>query len=460
MMFQKTTAVALAGIGAWIVFAAITWAVGAPFGHDESQYAIAARDMLAGEEPRWFFLSRGMSVVAAPGIWLGASERALRLAPLLLGVGFIVAAYVLARRIVGAASAAWAVVVLASSAKIARLSTDLLSDLPAAACLLAAVAVIVDEVDREGGARWRLVLAAPLLAAALYLRYGSAVPIAVIIVASIAVGARTLARRPQPAIATALVFCVLLVPHFLDSHATTGSPLGILLESRTVPQQQHIADGLVTYLTSNPFVYYGWLTPFVLVAGVLALRMRDRRRLLAWLIGVGSLVAMGLTTHGMLRYIVFSVAILVILGTDQVRHWLAMAPPRLGRTVSIALALTLAAIWLLIASKRFHADDYRQHRMRGTLAAAKAIRADAAGAPCTVIGYHSTQLEWYSGCSTRLALDPGEAHRRDERVYLVRDHTPTWAPMRQPVFSEFLGSVRVLAVEPFVVEVARLDPPR
>ena len=38
-----------------------------------------------------------------------------------------------------------------------------------AAALLAALAVIVDEIDREAGPRWRLMGAAPLLAAAFYL---------------------------------------------------------------------------------------------------------------------------------------------------------------------------------------------------------------------------------------------------------------------------------------------------
>ena len=104
MRTQVTTAIALAGIGAWLVFALVTWAAGAPLGHDEAQYAISANELLAGEDQRWFYLSPGMNAVAAPGIWLGASERALRVAPLVLSVGFIVATYVVGRRVVGAAT--------------------------------------------------------------------------------------------------------------------------------------------------------------------------------------------------------------------------------------------------------------------------------------------------------------------------------------------------------------------
>lgn len=459
MASRWTTLTALAGLGAWVVFTLITWLGNAPLGHDESQYAIAARDVLAGDELRWFYLSRGMNGVAAPGIWLGGSEAAMRFLPFLFGIGFVLATYWVARRVVGAVSAAWALVVLASSRGIVRLGTDLLSDTPAAACLLGAFAIIVDEVDREDGPRWRLLWAAPLLAAALYIRYGSAVFIAVIVVASIIVGARTMVRRIAPVLATAVLFLVLLIPHFWEANRVAGGPLGILLASRGVPQQDGILDGLRTYLTSNPFRYYGLLTPFVLVAGVVALRIRNRRRLLAWLVGIGAFIGMGLTTHGMLRYILFPVAILVVLGTDQLRTWLAPLP----RAVKALVVALLAVAYFLAIIRQPHADDSRRFRMRGTLAAARAIRADAQGRPCTVIGYHFTQLEWYSGCRAPLILDgnsAAEAHARGDLVYLVRDYTPTWVPAWQPMFTDYPGTFRHILALPAVTEVVHLSASR
>lgn len=454
--------IALAGAVAWLGFALYTWAGAAPLGHDESQYAIAARDALDGEPVRWFYLSRGMIVIAAPGIWLGETEHALRLLPLVIGVGFVAATWLFARRTVGAVSAAWALVVLAGSPTVVRLGTELLSDLPAAVCLIAALAVIVDEIDRPDGARWRLVLAAPLLAAALYVRYGSTVPIAVIVASSIVVGARTLARRPLPVIATALAFLVLLAPHFIQAHAETGSPLGILLASRGVPQQEHIADGLVTYLGSNPFRYYGTLTAPAMLAGLVALRLRDRRRLLAWLVGVGSLVAMGLTTHAQPRYILISITILVVLGTGQIVSWLAAAPRSLRRVIAAILAILLAAVWLKLLSRQPIAIAGRRHGMRATLAAAAVIRADARGAPCMLVGYDFTQLEWYSGCRAPLVMDANaiaQAHATKTRSYAVRDYTPRWAAAPQPVFTELPGRIQILLVRPVEVEVARFDPP-
>jgi 4-amino-4-deoxy-L-arabinose transferase-like glycosyltransferase len=458
---RRATLIALVGVGAWLAMTTITWLGRAPLGHDESQYALAAKDLLAGDPARWFYLSRGMNAIAVPGVLLGGGELALRFLPLLLGAAFIVAMYWLGRRTVGATSAAWAILVLGSSRTISRLGTDLLSDMPAAALLLAAFAILVDEVDRRDGPRWRILCVAPLLAAAFYVRYGSVIPIAVMVVCSLVVGARSMLRRPLPVIATAALFLVLLVPHFLEAKQLSGSALGILLWSRAVPNQGDIPSGLTTYLTSNPFRYYGLLTPLPLVAGVLAFQVRDKRRLLAWLVGIGSFVAMGLTTHGMLRYILVPVAILVVLGTDLILRGLVRVPGRARTVVSGVLVLALVVVWALNFRRQLTAGNYRRDRLRGALVAAEVIRADAAGRPCSVLGHTYTQLEWYSGCNAPLILAPqsaAEALAAGRIVYLVRDHTPSYFPKWNPVFAEMPGAVHVL-VENADVEVARLSPP-
>jgi 4-amino-4-deoxy-L-arabinose transferase-like glycosyltransferase len=443
-------AIALAAVSAWIATALVTWVQRAPLGHDEAQYALAARDHLAGLPPRWFYVSRGMDALAIPGLWLGGTEGTLRLVPLLGGIGFVGALWLLARRTVGRPGAAWALAIVVGTRAIARRSTDLLSDMPAAACLVAALAIIVDEIDREDGARWRIVLVAPLLAAALYVRYGSAVPIAIIVVASLATGARTLRRRPAPVLATVALFLVLLVPHFVSAYVQTGSPLGILLASRGVPHQAHVYEGLVTYLTSNPLQYYGIAAAFAMIAGLTALRGADPRRLLVWLVGVGSLVAMGLTTHAMTRYVMLSIALLVVLGAGQLVRWLESAIWH-QRRLWIVLGLgALATIWLLLTIRQAGSGTYRRGTMRGTLVAAQVIRGDARGRPCTVIGYQSTQLEWYSGCRTT-------ASATGELTYVVRDHSPGWIVGRQPVLAELPGVPFTLFRLP-ALEVVRLDP--
>src|SRR5215207_4042871 len=101
------------GLTAWIAGAVAIWLSAPPLGHDESQYAISAKDLLAGEPERLFNLSKGMTFVALPGVLAGGSELALRFVPLLLGVGFVLAAWQVARRAFGEATAAWTVVALA-----------------------------------------------------------------------------------------------------------------------------------------------------------------------------------------------------------------------------------------------------------------------------------------------------------------------------------------------------------
>src|SRR5262245_49781322 len=115
MARRQLLALFAAGLGAWIVNAAILWLSGAPLGHDEAQYALAAKDALAGESPRWFYLSKGMTLVAAPGVAAGGSEIALRTMPFLFGIGFVLALAQVARAAFGPAGnagaeiAAWTV---------------------------------------------------------------------------------------------------------------------------------------------------------------------------------------------------------------------------------------------------------------------------------------------------------------------------------------------------------------
>lgn len=451
--------VTLVGVGAWLVVALAGWWSNAPLGHDEAQYAISTRESIAGGELRWFYLSSGMHAIARPGIWLGGSELALRFMPLLLGVGFVLAAWSVARRCVSPLSAGIALLVLAGTRGVARYSSDLLSDLPSAAAMLAALAVILDEVDRETGPRWRIVIAAPLLASAIYVRYGSVVPVAVIVVATLAVGARVVVRRPWPVIATAGLFIALLVPHFVQATALTGSPLGILLASSSVPQERYFAEGLVSYLTHQPFKLYGLLAPIAMLAGVVSVRRHDRRRLLAWIVAVASLVALGIVTHAQSRYVLLSIAILVALGVEQIRDWLAMLPAQIGRAAGVVLLGATVIVWLLMVRSQYRAPDVRRVGARGTLTAAAVIRRDAGGAPCMVLGYHYTQLEWYSGCRAPLVMSEGEARgalARGERVYLVRDYLPSWASAPQPELSGRTWPLFMLAGE---LEVARLLPP-
>lgn len=448
---RRTTAIVFGlGLAGWLASAVLLWS--APvLGHDEAQYAIAAHDWLAGNPVRWVYLSYGMNLVAAPGVLAGGGEQALRVLPLLLGVGFLVAGAHLARKVTSARTAAWLVATFAGTLSIAKRSSELLSDLPAAACLLVALALIVDELDRDTGPRWRVVFTAPLFAAAFYLRYGSCIPIAMIGLAAIAFGWRSIARRPLPALATVALLTALLVPHLAYAIRETGKPLGIMLESTTVIGSG-IGASLVVYLTSNPFAYYGFTAP-ILAGGIASIiQIRDRRRAFLWTVALLDLVAVGLTPTPQARYIVTAMVLFGMLGIDAIDHLLASRPPRVRVAVAALAGIALLASWAetIIAVHRLASTS--SERYAPTLLAASAIRRDTAGQPCEVICRHTTQLAWYSGCANALDASP-ESIRRAHVYVIIEPHGE-----HQPDLQGLPSPKLVTVLDDPTVTVTRVDP--
>jgi hypothetical protein len=442
-----------AGLAAWLAAAAIVWLAAPPLGHDEAQYAVAARDAIAGAPVRWLYLSVGIDAIALPGVLAGGGEIALRLVPAAIGIAFVLAAARLARGAFGEATAAWTVAVIAASFPIARRAAELLSDLPAAACLLAAAAILTAELAREPAPRWRLVLAAPCLAAAFYLRYGSALAIAAIGGAAIVAGWRAVLRRPWIAAAAIALFALLLVPHLLASIAATGSALGVLRTSGDAIETPDAARAIATYATANPLLYYGPVTAPAMLAGLVAIRRgRDRRVRLLWLMAVGDIVAVGMTPIAQTRYIFFGIVLLVILGVDELGRWISARRPPARRALGRCAAAAVALAWLGAAIAVYRLPGLRRDSMAGTLAAVAAIRDDARGAPCEVIARHTTQLQWYTGCVAVYAADLETLGSR--RVYLV--HEPGLPD--QPDLAGRPGVPRAILARPEVT-VTRYDPP-
>jgi len=464
-----------AGLVAWVLNAAYLWGSAWTLGHDEAQYAIAAQDLIDGEPVRWNYLSVGMSLIAAPGVLAGGSALALRLVPVLLGIAFVLVVARLARSAFGAPAAAWSVAVLAASSAVAKRAAELLSDLPAATFLLAGTAILVTELtlepSRSGGAasedrarftsdpsgsgapRRRLLLAAPCFAAAFYLRYGSILAIGGIGAIALLVGWPAVRRRPGLALATVALFAALLVPFFRMSLAATGSALGIFDESSVVLGDATPGQSLVTYATSNPFMYYGIVTTPVLLAGLASIyRARDRRVLMLWLMAVAHIVAIGLTPIAQSRYLFFGLTLLVILGADTLERWARSRPPRMRRALGACAAVAIAASWLLVVIIAQRGGRARDLRMAPTLAAADAIRGDAHGARCQVIGRHTTQLQWFAGCVAVYEAPPEELRRT--RVYVVIEP----GGMYQPDLAGHPGVRHPILDRPGVITVTRLDP--
>jgi hypothetical protein len=347
-------------------------------------------------------------------------------------------------------TAAWLVATLAATLAIAKRSAELLSDLPAALFLLVALALLADELDRPTGPRWRVVWVAPLFAAAFYIRYGSCIPIAMIGLAAIGFGWRAILARPAPALAVVGLLAALLVPHLALAIRETGSPLGIMLESTTVIGSG-LGASLVTYTTSNPFVYYGFTAP-IFVAGIVSIvTIRDRRRAFLWTVAILDVLAMGLTPTPQARYIVTGLVLLALLGIDAIERALATRPPRLRVAIVAILAvlLTGALVQTELAVHRHAATS--SERSATTLAASEAIKRDAAGAACQVVARHTTQVEWYSGC-VAIGWPTAEA-LRDHKVYVVVEPHGDG----QPVLWGLPGTHLVTVLADPEVSVTRVD---
>jgi hypothetical protein len=221
---------------------------------------------------------------------------------------------------------------------------------------------------------------------------------------------------------------VLLVPHFLHAIDATGRPLGILTGSSDIPRRAYVGEGLVTYVTANPFVFYGGLAPFLLVAGVasVAWPAPPARRLarFLWLTALATVVILGIQTHGTARYVYFSTLLLCLLGADLLvravgRWWPDHTWPR-----RVALGL-VALSWLVMMGLAGPGANVSEASRRWTVTVADLIRRDAAGRPCHVLARHRTQLMWYGGCRSEIAV-PADAIAAGRPVYVI------WEPFSDP----------------------------
>jgi len=183
-----------AALLAWIVVAIGNLVAGPLFGHDEAMFAVIARD---GESsPLWLYRSRGVPLIAELGIALGGADWLVRLPFAALAVGFPLAVYAVGRAAFDARTGAWAAAVIAGSHQLLARNAQALGDVLAAAGVLAGIAIVVGELARDGGPRWRLLWAAPAFAVAFYTRYGSAPVIALAVLAAPLLWWRVVLRRP------------------------------------------------------------------------------------------------------------------------------------------------------------------------------------------------------------------------------------------------------------------------
>lgn len=401
-----------AALLAWIAMTLVGLALNSVLGHDEAAFAIAAR----GGAPAggWLYRSDGTIAIAKLGLALGSAPWQLRLPSAVLSASVVVAVFGVGRAAFDARTGAWAAALIAGAHPMVLRGPELLSDLPAMAGLLGGIAILVGELDREGGPRWRIVAAGPIFAAAFYVRYGSAPVVAIAIAAAVLVWRRAVIARPIRVLAMVVVLAVLVIPHLLRSVDATGTMLGILKVSAGMPRRAYVGEGLVTYLTSNPFMFYGFLIAPVAAAGLGGLPWVRRKA--PWylaIVAIAQLVSLGLESHGQPRYVFAATALLVVLGVDRLA---AIAWPR------VALGL-VASSWLGVAIAIVLDHHYLDQEYAPIVEAARLIRASTGDRPCAVVASIAPQLMWYSRCEvfvSWLLEDPMPADRNRYGVTFTR----------------------------------------
>ncbi len=427
----------LTALACWCACVIIGLVAGPPLTSDEAAYAMLAR----GVDAAWPYRPIGFVAFAKLGVLAGDSDVAARLPCALASPLLLVAVAALGRRF-GAWVGPLAACVLASTHTIVLRAVELLDDIPATTCLVAALVVIVDELDRDEGPRYRLVAAAPLLAAAFYLRYGTIPVIALVAAAALVLWWQAVRARPGPVIATAAVLAVLLVPFAIDSYAVTGSVGGILVMAGDVSGRLYVGEGLPHYWGNNPFRMYGVAITPVMVAGLVAIVRPPPRRRAAWfiaIVAIGEVVALGMTSHASTRFVFLPMALMSVLGVDMLERVLR------GRWRAGAVAAVLVACGAMIAAA-VPLDRTITRHLASTVAAARAIRADAAGRPCTVIARATPQVMWYSGCAAVKITSATAAVPLDPQRLWYAASTP-----RRPIDPEALAAAchaDVLALAP------------
>jgi 4-amino-4-deoxy-L-arabinose transferase-like glycosyltransferase len=418
-------------------------AIDAPLGHDEAIYAGGGREVLAGTPPSGYQLHRsvGMKVLAAAGLLLGPSERGMRSIVLLCSVGFLFAYRRLGARALGRWPAAWAAAAMVTSFGFQRRGAEILSDVPALLVLTLLLVVVVRELGRRGeGGRpgpW-LLAAAPLAAAAFYLRYGLCTSLVGVAVAAAAAWWRPLAAGRWIALATVGLFALLVAPHVLYSIRETGSPIGVLQASGDAAHRAYLGQGLVQFPAALALEGGPVLVVLVVVGAVQGARClvrlrrqrrhsrppaEDRATAFLWVASVFHIAATGLFAHAEFRYFFFGVAGLALIGATGLCTW-AAARERVRTGALAALALLAAA------AVTHQVNIARYTRLRGErqvlVAAAAELRRAAGPGRCAALTGEVPSIGWYSTC-TAYPLSTPEADLAAERRFLVvfareRDH--------------------------------------
>jgi hypothetical protein len=422
-------------------------AVGMIFGFDESIYALTTRWWIAGTPNTGWASHRspGISILGAVPLALGASEAAFRTIGLLSGVGALLLAWRLGRRLAGPTAGLVAALAIACIPDLQLNAALFLTDVPSAALILL-LALLAWRRFEGGAGDAGLLLLAPVAATAFYVRYGASLPILFIALAALLIWPRRIAAMWRRVLLTAALLLVLLIPHFVEATAINGSPWSIALSARNLAAPDYPGQALGVYLGGFFSFVAGPVAGAVAAAGLIGLiwhlvgvrrwdaTLRARLFLVVPALAVGLLL--GEVALAQTRYIYVPLMLLAIAGGIALADGMRRLPSTLrGRVATLGVGIGLVVMLNggadVVRTQQAYAPE-----QRWVIEAAHVIRDDAlardpgADRPdCSVLSYLVPAITWYSGCATYHFSLPPVAGREalltgpNRYLMLVTGHT-------------------------------------
>lgn len=397
-------------------------------GYDESVYAVLARHWVSGTPDSGWALHRPplLSVLGVvPVVAADGQEWAFRSIGAAFGVGTVLAAWSLARSVGGPVAGLLAAVTLAAASPLQLESGVFLTDVPSTCLLMVLTALLWRQLRGPGPINAGFLLLAPIAAAAFYLRYGAAVAIVALGIAAVATTGRRLARSARIVLASLVVFLLLLLPHAVMATGQLGTPWDILVMAERGAAESSQQLPLAQYALWFPSEIMGPLGALLAVAGLTAviiavwrstrgrredLRQRDQ---FAAFVGVTVLVLMavlGTVIHAEARYLLFVMALLIVLGSTTVAPFLARLSRARRRPTLVTAALVASALLVVgIAATgvRIHerGESWDWKRDVGL-----DVGANSTGS-CSVLTSDVPIVSWYSRCAASNFGDRSGADR-------------------------------------------------
>ena len=412
------------------------------FGYDEALYASKTRSFVTPiPAASWsIFRPIGLPILGLASVPIQLDDVGLRTLAAGFGILASALAWVFARLIWGPLAAAIALLAVVSSPIVLNQIVLFHNEMPSLAAVLALMALLWWQLEVRDRSSWPLLAAAPLAAAAFYLRYGALAILIGIGVACLVLWVRR-ALRDLPLVAgTLLLTALLFAPHVAGAVALTGSPLGIVNSAVRQTDTTSAETSLLEYARSLPGMLAGLggigLAIVALVAVVVAAlesararRVSPTARRLVWLLVPAAVATVGtvLVSHPEPRYLLVPLVLVEISGAGALALGAAWAKGRLQPRNARAAAFVAPV--LLVGLVAFTAVMWARSLRGATIPSrmqwiADSGRAIAARADpgCAVISTIGPMLSWYSKCEAMDFADPDAAHERaksGQSVYVV-----------------------------------------